>query len=71
MIRPGFALSRLVWPCRGCHCWVENRRSLAQGLGLLVRRGVNPVFEGPGVTSWPVVLLTDDGWALRPDGVRA
>ena len=45
MIRPGFALSRLVWPCRGCHCW-ENRRSLAQGLGLLVRRGVTPVFEG-------------------------
>jgi len=28
-----FALSRLVWLCRECHCWVEGRRTLAQGLG--------------------------------------
>ena len=37
-----FALSRLVWLCRECHRWVESRRTLAYGLGLLVRHGVTP-----------------------------
>ena len=29
----------LVWLYRECHCWVESRRTLAYGLGLLVRYG--------------------------------
>ena len=44
-IRPGFALSRLVWLCREDHLWVESHRLLAYGLGLLVRHGVTPCCE--------------------------
>lgn len=56
-----FALSRLVWLCRGCHCWVESRRTLAYGFGLLVRRGVTPCSAVPLFRHGRWVLLTDDG----------
>ena len=55
------ALSRLVWLCRECHRWVESRRTLAYGLGLLVRRGVTPSSAVPVFRHGRWVLLTDDG----------
>ena len=66
---PGFVPVRVVpvnLVVRECHCWVESRRTLANGLGLLVRRGVTPLFEGPGVSSWPVGAVTDDGLGAAP-----
>jgi hypothetical protein len=59
-----FALSRLVWLCRECHCWVESRRTLAQGLGLLVRHGITPCSRVPVFCHGRWVLLTDDGLVI-------
>jgi hypothetical protein len=59
----GFALSRLVWLCRECHRWVESRRTLAQGLGLLVRHGVTPCSRVP-VFRHGRWVLTDDGLVM-------
>jgi hypothetical protein len=56
-----FALSRLVWLRRECHCWVESRRTLAFGLGLLVRHGVTACSRVPVFRHGRWVLLTDDG----------
>ena len=67
-----FALSRLVWLCRECHCWVESHRTLAYGLGLLVRRGVTRCSDAPVYHHGRWVLLTDDGQIVptsRPTGV--
>lgn len=55
------ALSRLVWLCRECHRRVESRRTLAYGLGLLVRHGVTPCSAVPVFRHGRWVLLTDDG----------
>src|SRR5664279_3381247 len=60
-------LSRLVWLCRECHCWVESRRTLALGLGLLVRHGVTPCSHVPVFRHGRWVLLTDDGLATPTD----
>ena len=62
-----FALSRLVWLCRECHCWVESYRTLAQGLGLLVRHGVIPCSQIPVFRHGRWVLLTDDGLVTPTD----
>jgi hypothetical protein len=62
-----FALSRLVWLCRGCHCWVESHRSLASGLGLLVRHGATPCSQVPVFRHGQWVLLTDDGLVTAAD----
>ena len=62
-----FALSRLVWLCRGCHRWVESRRTLAYGLGLLVRHGVTPCSAVPVFRHGRWVLLTDDGLVTPTD----
>ena len=64
------ALSRLVWLCRECHCWVESRRTLAYGLGLLVRHGVTPCSAVPVFRHCRWVLLTDDG-LVTPTAVPA
>ena len=65
-----FALSRLVWLCRECHRWVESRRTLAYGLGLLVRHGVTPCSAVPVFRHGRWVLLTDDG-LVTPTAVPA
>jgi len=65
-----FALSRLVWLCRECHSWVESRRTLTYGLGLLVRRGVTPCSAVPVFRHGRWVLLTDDG-LVRPTDAPA
>jgi hypothetical protein len=62
-----FALSRLVWLCRECHCSVESRRTLAEGIGLLVRHGVTPCSEVPVLRHGRWVLLTDDGLVTPTD----
>jgi 5-methylcytosine-specific restriction protein A len=62
-----FALSRLVWLCRECHRWVESRRTLAYGLGLLVRHGVTPCSEIPLFRRGRWVLLADDGLVTPTD----
>jgi 5-methylcytosine-specific restriction endonuclease McrA len=67
-----FAVSRLVWLCRECHCWVESHRTLAYGLGLLVRRGVTRCSDVPVRHHGRWVLLTDVGQIVptfRPAGV--
>jgi len=62
-----FALSRLVWLCRECHCWVESYRAMAQGLGLLVRHGVTPCSQIPVFRHGRWVLLTDGGLVTPTD----
>jgi len=62
-----FALSRLVWLCRECHCWVESYRTLALGLGLLVRHGVTLCSQIPVFRHGRWVLLTDDGLVTPTD----
>jgi hypothetical protein len=57
----------LVWLCRDCHSWVESHRTLAQGLGLLVRRGVIPCSQIPVFRHGRWVLLTDDGLVTPTD----
>src|SRR6478735_6261872 len=66
-----FALSRLVWLCRECHRWVESRRTLAYGLGLLVRHGVTPCSAVPAFRHSQWVLLTDDGLVTPTDAPAA
>src|SRR6478735_377990 len=66
-----FALSRLVWLCRECHRWVESLRTLAYGLGLLVRHGVTPCSEVPLFHHCRWVLLTDDGLVIPTDAPAA
>ncbi len=62
-----FALSRLIWLCRECHRWVESRRTLAYGLGLLVRHGLTPCSAVPLFRHGRWVLLTDDGLVTPTD----
>ena len=62
-----FALSRLVWLCRECHCWVESYRTVAEGLGLLVRHGVTPCSKVPVFRRGRWVLLTDGGQVTPTD----
>ena len=62
-----FALSRLVWPCRDDHRWVESHRLLAYGLGLLVRHGVTRCCEVPVFHHGRWVLLADDGLVSPTD----
>jgi 5-methylcytosine-specific restriction enzyme A len=65
------ALSRLVWLCRECHRWVESRRTLAYGLGLLVRHGITPCSAIPVSRHGRWVLLTDDGLLTPTDSPAA
>jgi hypothetical protein len=46
---------------------VESRRTLAYGLGLLVRHGVTPCSEVPVFRHGQWVLLTDDGLVTPTD----
>ena len=62
-----FALSRLVWLCRECHCWVESYRTLAHGLGLLIRHGVTECSQITVFRHGRWVLLTDDGLVTPTD----
>ncbi len=65
------ALSRLVWLCRECHRWVESRRTLAFGLGLLVRHGITTCSAVPVFRHGKWVLLTDDGLVTPTDAPAA
>jgi len=65
-----YALSRLVWLCRECHRWAERHRSLAGGLGLLVRHGITPCAAIPVFHHGCWALLDDCGGVIPVDPSR-
>jgi hypothetical protein len=62
-----FALSRLIWLCRGSHRRVESRRTLGLRAWSAVRHGVIPCSEVPVFRHGRWVLLTDDGMVTSAD----
>ncbi len=60
----------MVWLCRECHRWVESRRTLAYGLGLLVRHGVTTCSAVPVLRHGRWVLLISDGLVNSTDAGR-
>lgn len=65
------APSRLVWLCADHHRWAESYRSMAESIGIVVRRGVTSCRDVPVFHHKRWVFLDDHGCVVPADPVGA